>query len=35
MSPQALPIDHVGSTSVPGLGAKDVIDVQITVADET
>jgi GrpB-like predicted nucleotidyltransferase (UPF0157 family) len=30
----ALRIDHVGSTSVPGLAAKDVIDVQITVADE-
>ncbi len=28
----ALQIDHIGSTSVPGLGAKDVIDVQITVA---
>ena len=27
----ALQIDHIGSTSVPGLGAKDVIDVQITV----
>ncbi|WP_280353420.1 dephospho-CoA kinase [Nocardia abscessus] len=26
-------IDHVGSTSVPGLSAKDVIDLQITVAD--
>ena len=26
-------IDHVGSTSVPGLGAKDVIDVQVTVGD--
>ncbi|MBF6227020.1 dephospho-CoA kinase [Nocardia abscessus] len=26
-------IDHVGSTSVPGLPAKDVIDLQITVAD--
>ena len=30
----ALRIDHVGSTSVPGLPAKDVIDVQISVADE-
>jgi len=28
----ALRIDHIGSTSVPGLGAKDVIDVQVTVA---
>jgi dephospho-CoA kinase len=25
-------IDHVGSTAVPGLDAKDVIDVQVTVA---
>jgi GrpB-like predicted nucleotidyltransferase (UPF0157 family) len=29
----ALRIDHIGSTAVPGLGAKDVIDIQITVAD--
>jgi GrpB-like predicted nucleotidyltransferase (UPF0157 family) len=29
----ALSIDHVGSTSVPGLAAKDVIDIQVTVAD--
>jgi len=28
-----LRIDHIGSTSVPGLGAKDVIDVQITVKE--
>jgi GrpB-like predicted nucleotidyltransferase (UPF0157 family) len=28
----ALRIDHIGSTSVPGLPAKDVIDIQITVA---
>ncbi|WP_028477507.1 dephospho-CoA kinase [Nocardia sp. CNY236] len=26
-------IDHIGSTSVPGLPAKDVIDLQITVSD--
>lgn len=29
----ALRIDHIGSTAVPGLPAKDVIDIQITVAD--
>jgi GrpB-like predicted nucleotidyltransferase (UPF0157 family) len=29
----ALRIDHIGSTAVPGLAAKDVIDIQITVAD--
>lgn len=28
----ALRLDHIGSTSVSGLGAKDVIDVQVTVA---
>jgi GrpB-like predicted nucleotidyltransferase (UPF0157 family) len=28
----ALRIDHIGSTSVPGLGAKPIIDVQISVA---
>ena len=28
----ALRIDHIGSTSVPHLAAKDVIDIQITVA---
>ena len=26
-------IDHIGSTAVPGLAAKDVIDIQITVVD--
>ena len=28
-------IDHVGSTSVPGLAAKPIIDMDIVVADET
>lgn len=28
----AVRIDHIGSTAVPGLGAKPVIDVQISVA---
>jgi len=27
----AVRIDHIGSTSVPGLSAKDIIDVQVTV----
>jgi GrpB-like predicted nucleotidyltransferase (UPF0157 family) len=29
----ALRIDHIGSTAVPGLAAKPVIDIQISVAD--
>lgn len=29
----ALRIDHIGSTSVPGLAAKDIIDIQVTVAE--
>lgn len=29
----ALRIDHIGSTSVPGLGAKDIIDIQVTVVE--
>jgi dephospho-CoA kinase len=28
-------VDHVGSTAVPGLAAKDVLDLQLTVADMT
>ncbi len=33
LGPLALRIDHIGSTSVPGLGAKDVIDIQVTAAE--
>ncbi|MFY9921284.1 MAG: dephospho-CoA kinase [Mycobacterium sp.] len=29
--PKALRVDHIGSTAVPGMDAKDVIDVQVTV----
>ncbi len=29
----ALRIDHVGSTAVPGLAAKDKIDIQVTIQD--
>lgn len=28
---RALRVDHIGSTAVPGLSAKDVIDIQVTV----
>jgi GrpB-like predicted nucleotidyltransferase (UPF0157 family) len=33
LSEHALRIDHIGSTSVPGLAAKDRIDIQIAVAN--
>lgn len=33
MSTRALAIDHVGSTAVPGLAAKNIIDMDLTVAD--
>ena len=35
LSTLALRIDHIGSTAVPGLAAKDVIDIQVTVRDFT
>ena len=35
LGPAALRIEHVGSTSVPGLAAKPVIDIDLVVADTT
>jgi GrpB-like predicted nucleotidyltransferase (UPF0157 family) len=33
LKPAAVRIDHVGSTSVPGLAAKPIVDVQVSVSD--
>lgn len=33
LGPVILDLEHVGSTSVPGLAAKDVIDIDLTMAD--
>lgn len=35
LGPNVLGLDHIGSTSVPGLSAKAVIDVDLTVADSS
>jgi GrpB-like predicted nucleotidyltransferase (UPF0157 family) len=35
LGPLALRIDHIGSTSVPGLAAKDVVDLQVIVESLT
>ena len=33
LGPRALQIDHIGSTSVPGLAAKPIIDINVSVTD--
>lgn len=35
LSELGMRVDHIGSTAVPGLAAKDIIDVQVTVRDFT
>ncbi|QCS61854.1 GrpB family protein [Achromobacter denitrificans] len=35
LGPAALDVEHMGSTAVPGLAAKPVIDIDLTVADPT
>ena len=35
LGPVALDIQHIGSTAVPGLPAKPVIDIDVAVADPT
>jgi GrpB-like predicted nucleotidyltransferase (UPF0157 family) len=33
LGPAAVRIEHIGSTAIPGMAAKDVIDLQVSVAD--
>ncbi|MZD06589.1 GrpB family protein [Streptomyces sp. SID5785] len=33
LGPAALHVDHIGSTAVPGMAAKDILDVQVSVGD--
>jgi GrpB-like predicted nucleotidyltransferase (UPF0157 family) len=32
LGPKGLRVEHIGSTAVPGLAAKDIIDIQVSVA---
>jgi GrpB-like predicted nucleotidyltransferase (UPF0157 family) len=33
LGPDALRVDHIGSTAIPGMDAKDLLDVQVSVSD--
>jgi GrpB-like predicted nucleotidyltransferase (UPF0157 family) len=33
LGPQALRIEHIGSTAIPGMDSNDVLDLQVSVAD--
>jgi GrpB-like predicted nucleotidyltransferase (UPF0157 family) len=33
LGPSALRIEHIGSTAIPGMAGKDVLDIQVSVAD--
>ncbi|WP_137156360.1 GrpB family protein [Rhizobium sp. FKL33] len=35
LGPVAKAVEHVGSTAVPGLAAKPIIDIDVVIADET
>jgi GrpB-like predicted nucleotidyltransferase (UPF0157 family) len=35
LGPKALQVEHVGSTSVPGLAAKPIVDIDLVVADSS